>query len=86
MIAKRVGREVEVPLFIFIFQAGRRAKQVRKEANELLVAVGKQDEVRVRRLLGVGHSPNAVENATRLEKRGVKKKKKKGKKGRRKRR
>jgi len=29
------------------------AKQDWKEANELLVAVGKQDEERVRRLLGV---------------------------------
>ena len=28
------------------------AKQDRKEANELLVAVGKEDEARVRRLLG----------------------------------
>jgi len=31
------------------------AKQDRKEANELLVAVGKQDVARVRRLFGVGH-------------------------------
>ena len=37
------------------------AKQDRKEANELLVAVGKQDEARVRRLLGIGHNPDAAE-------------------------
>ena len=30
------------------------AKQDQKEANELLVAVGEQDEARVRRLLGIG--------------------------------
>ena len=35
------------------------AKQDRKEANELLVAVGKQDVARVRRLFGVGHNPDA---------------------------
>ena len=32
------------------------AKQDRKEANELLVAVGKEDEARVRRLLGIGQT------------------------------
>ena len=41
------------------------AKKDRKEANELLVAVGKQDEARVRRLLGIGHNPDAAESATR---------------------
>ena len=41
------------------------AKQDRKEANELLVAVGKQDEARVRRLLGIGHDPDGSESATR---------------------
>ena len=29
-----------------------------EEANELLVAVGKQDEARVRRLIGIGHDPD----------------------------
>ena len=41
------------------------AKQDQKEANELLVAVGKQDEARVRRLLGIGHDPDGSESATR---------------------
>ena len=41
------------------------AKQDRKEANELLVAVGKEDEARVRRLLGIGHDPDGSESATR---------------------
>ena len=41
------------------------AKQDRKEANELLVAVEKEDEARVRRLLGIGHDPDAAESATR---------------------
>ena len=34
------------------------AKVDRKEANELLVAVGKQDQARVRRLIGIGHDPD----------------------------
>ena len=42
------------------------AKQDQKEANELLVAVGKEDEARVRRLLGIGHDPDGSECATRL--------------------
>ena len=41
------------------------AKQDRKEANDLLVAVGKEDEARVRRLLGIGHDPDGSESATR---------------------
>ena len=41
------------------------AKQDQKEANELLVAVGKEDEARVRRLLGIGHDPDGSESATR---------------------
>ena len=40
------------------------AKQDRKEANELLVAVGKQDEARVRRLLGIGHDPDEIGRAS----------------------
>ena len=42
-----------------------REKQDRKKANELLVAVGKQDVSRVRRLLDAGHKPDAVESGTR---------------------
>ena len=41
------------------------AKQDQTEANELLVAVGKEDEARVRRLLGIGHDPDGSESATR---------------------
>ena len=40
------------------------AKQDRKEANELLVAVENEDEARVRRLLGIGHNPDAAESST----------------------
>ena len=41
------------------------AKQDRKEANELLVAVGKEDVARVRLLLGIGYNPDAMESASR---------------------